>query len=403
MPISFVLATLVVAADFEKPPASPDPATLTVPAATTAEARDLVRRLGSDTFRDRDAAFRDLRQMGRLALPGLRAGATADADPEVRYRCGLLLPAAAEDDFHARLTVFLADVDGKHTHDLPGWAQFQARTGHDPRARELFADMLRDEGTRRMLAGIAVDKAELAGRVIARRQALTARLAGTVFIDPRRDVTLVEAAGLVFCEALLGEKYAPAEPRRVRGRGSVTVYSLFSRGMVTVSFTGDRYGPAVRALLVGWLDARETAAGLAQAVDVTTRHGMPEGKGYATKLLGAQGASPLLKASALFAIAQLGTRDDVKLMVPLLADESVVRQTSSYDVQVRDVALAMAAQMTGRDPTVFGMEARSGGYYGYSSYSHWFPTAEDRDKALAAWAKLEPSLAPPKPDGEKHE
>ena len=69
--------------------ASPDPASLLVPPEQVAKARDLVRLLGSDFYRDRDAATRELEAMGRLALPAL-IEARYHPDPEVQSRVAWL-------------------------------------------------------------------------------------------------------------------------------------------------------------------------------------------------------------------------------------------------------------------------------------------------------------------------
>src|SRR5262245_4685498 len=47
--------------------ANPDPKSLAVPAEELSKARELVQKLGSEAFADREAAERDLAAMGRLA------------------------------------------------------------------------------------------------------------------------------------------------------------------------------------------------------------------------------------------------------------------------------------------------------------------------------------------------
>ena len=76
---------------------SADPASLVVPPEQVAKARDLVRLLGSDFYRDRDTATRELEAMGRLALPAL-IEARYHPDPEVQSRVAWLYPLAVSDD-----------------------------------------------------------------------------------------------------------------------------------------------------------------------------------------------------------------------------------------------------------------------------------------------------------------
>ena len=111
--------------------ASPDPKDLGVSPVDLSKARELVRRLGSEVYREREEVQADLAKMGRLARQAVAEGAATDADPEVRLRCARLLPKANSDDLKARIDTFLADADGKYEHSLPGWNQFRKTVGSD--------------------------------------------------------------------------------------------------------------------------------------------------------------------------------------------------------------------------------------------------------------------------------
>ena len=99
---------------------SPDPKDLAIPPQELSKARELIKRLGSEIYREREEAHAELAKMGRLARPALVEAAASDADPEVRYRCSRLLPKAGADDLKARLDTFLADTESKYEHDLAG-------------------------------------------------------------------------------------------------------------------------------------------------------------------------------------------------------------------------------------------------------------------------------------------
>ncbi|HEY1186023.1 MAG TPA: hypothetical protein VGE74_00140, partial [Gemmata sp.] len=75
-------------------PPSPDPKSLAVPADDLLKARELVRKLGSEAFHEREDAESDLAAMGRLARLALMEGANTDPDPEIRARCNGMLPRA---------------------------------------------------------------------------------------------------------------------------------------------------------------------------------------------------------------------------------------------------------------------------------------------------------------------
>jgi hypothetical protein len=390
MPHLVVAALVLAAADV-----SPDPSSLAVSAVDRQKAHALVGRLGSPVFEVRDEAAKQLRAMGRLALPVLvRAVATA-RDAEVRVRCEDLIPAAAAADFDARLAVFLADADGKYKHDLHGWARFRELTGEDPLARELFVELLKSEPNRALIAGLAQDKAELERRVIARRHELYMRmyqrgLPAWARTEERYEPTLIDAAGLLFAETLIGDKITPRGALRM-----VTPYTLLTRTGVRSELTADRLGPVTEKLVVAWMDSRTTATSLVQVLSVAGQV-RPESVGkYAARLIGATGATAVHRASAAAMVARAGNRADLPALVPLLADAAVVRAgADGEEIQVRDVALAMAALLSGRDPADFGMDSRQRGGASYSYQNYSFPDEPTREKALARWAELEPKLAP---------
>jgi hypothetical protein len=368
---------------------------LEVPAAEREKSRGLVRRLASELFAERDDATRRLRAMGRLALPALAEAAAADPDAEVRHRCELLLPAAAAEDFDARLAAFLADADGKFEHDLPGWAKFRELTGNDPLARELFAELLKSDPNRDLIAGLAQGRAELERRVIARRYELYWQIGprGGWAEVGRPEPTLLDAAGLLFGEAQVPDKATP--------RGAVrtaTPYAILTRTGVRSEITTHRFGPAVQKLVIAWMDTRETPTSLGQAITLTGQFDPKGVSKYAARMIRAGGATAYQRASAATTVAKVGTKDDLPALVPLLTDEATVRgsATGGADIQVRDVALAMAALMAGRDPAEFGLasQSSSGPQYYYWNYS--FPDEAARERGLAKWAELEPKFAPKK-------
>src|SRR5438132_713776 len=100
--------------------ASPDPKDLAIAPEELSKARELVHKLGSEVYREREDAHAELTKMGRKARQALLEAAASDPDPEVRFRCSRLLPKAGADDLKARLDTFLADTQSKFDHDLPG-------------------------------------------------------------------------------------------------------------------------------------------------------------------------------------------------------------------------------------------------------------------------------------------
>jgi hypothetical protein len=347
----------------------------------------LVAGLGHADFRTRAAAHHDLRRMGRRALPALAAG-LAQTDPEIRFRCELLLPRAEAEDFNARLAVFLADAAGRYEHDLPGWKEFRKLVGRDAAARSLFAELLQSEPNRYLIAAIREERNELSQRVQARRQELYAAMyprgRGRASFADRYEPTLADAAGVLFCETVLGDEGAN------RTRRAATAYLLVSRSDFRQALESERYGPVARRLLAGWLDSRSTAYGLSQALMLAQRLDLPGTTRYAARLLAVKPSSPQQRATGISVLVQAGDKGSLPILRKLFTDEDLVQGAvrGREAIQVRDVALAAAVLLTGRDPAAFGFPARGAGEaasFEYANYS--FATAEDRDKAFAEWKK----------------
>src|SRR5262245_61895325 len=77
-----------------RPKVDPNPKSLEIPDEELSKARELVQKLGSETYADREEAERELAQMGRLARPALLNGVNTEPNPEIRARCNTLLPKA---------------------------------------------------------------------------------------------------------------------------------------------------------------------------------------------------------------------------------------------------------------------------------------------------------------------
>jgi hypothetical protein len=134
---------------------------------------ELVRRLGSPAYREREDAAVALGRLGREAVPALRDG-LRDPDPEVRRRCEELLPRAQRSDLDIQLDSFVADGPGKLV--LPGWVRFKELAGEDASARRLFVDLYRSE--RGVLEQLEKDPKPLAAQVNTRCQQLIQKLGG---------------------------------------------------------------------------------------------------------------------------------------------------------------------------------------------------------------------------------
>src|SRR5919106_1745186 len=92
------------------------------------QAQQLVRELGSGSFRVRQRASRQLMELGVPAKDALIEGLKS-SDAEIRDRCRRVLVGVLEEDYQARVDAFEADRQGRHEHHLPGWERFRTVAG----------------------------------------------------------------------------------------------------------------------------------------------------------------------------------------------------------------------------------------------------------------------------------
>lgn len=412
---------------------SPDPATLAVAPDQVAKARELVRQLGSAAYRDRDRAARELAGMGRAALAALADG-RGDPDPEVRMRVVALLPRAEADELRARIDTFLADRDARYHHDLPGYARFRAVAGDDHDARDLYAQILKSRANYDLLLalrGVPADRVaplaacagavaaagpespsatDLALTLAARRHMVQLGMGGhgaqvqiggqAAGAVPQIGPDLPDVALLLLAESLVAEPKAGANPLQLQ------LANLLYQDSLRRPAAGEgRHGPAFRRLILHWMDTRDGVTGLQNAMSLATflQLGQPVVAKYAAKLLTAEGGQPWVRANAAAMVARNDGKDHLLAVTRLLADDAfVVRggpNNPQPDIQVRDVALAMALLLTGQDPAAYGLAAANPGAamkYIYTTYrftDDGKTTAEaKRAAALARWRDWELGL-----------
>lgn len=216
--MSRIRAVLLVCAALSTAPAfgaSPDPKDLVVPPQELSKARELIRRLGSEVYREREDAQAELTKMGRLARGPLAETAAGDADPEVRQRCARLLPKANAADLLARIDTFLADAEGKFEHDLPGLKTFRTSVGANDKARALYVDILKSPHNMEMFAAMDRGHAD-GGRAISDRRSIMwnelqnrgGQFGGGKPFVPKQP-TLPDVAALLFAETIVPSEHIP--------------------------------------------------------------------------------------------------------------------------------------------------------------------------------------------------
>jgi hypothetical protein len=416
LPLSFVLAAPALAA---APSASPDPKTLAIPAQELSKARELVQQLGSEQFNEREAAEEELVKMGRAARVALIEGVNTDPSQEVRTRCQTLLPKANALEMKARLEVFLADTEGKYEHDLPGWREFRATvrgewrlmgysladTSLDKAARTVYVEILSSPINRQIAMAVGGPPSELTGLVSGRRQELYNQKYGRVVVvggvvtsSPalRREPTVDDIVTLLFAES-----YAKTRPA---GRNVAISVLLNSSGFIGAAQASDDKGKVYRAIAIAWLDSRQDPFDMQYAMTIASNLGLTEqAVQLAVRLFETKGAQVYTRGNAASTLARLGNKSHIPLLEKAFKDDGIlgiarvttpgvpVNEWPTYEIQVRDVALAVSIILAGEKLEDYGfadMFKANGNAVG-TAYSHtrYYLEEGKRQAAFDKWKK----------------
>jgi hypothetical protein len=405
--IALAFAALVgflapVSAAPPKSKVDPDPKSLEIPSEELSKARELVRQLGSETYAEREAAERELAQMGRLARPALLNGVNVDPDPEIRARCNVLLPKANAEELQARLDAFLADTENKYEHDLPGWNKLRAvirgewkmfgwtctvRPNTDKAARELFLEFIKAPGGQKLLAAFGGPAEELGRAVATRKQDLyNARFVRQPGAAPRTP-TAIEVVLLVFAESQVNSRHVPK-----------TNYPLTSiiqtSGLPPIVRGTDERSLAVQAIMNAWFDSRTDPLDQYGALTLANsmQNDVAAGR-LASRVLAATGLQGFYKTQALSTIVRLKSRDQIPNLEKVFDDQTVIATTGKVvngkverqSVEARDAALAVALILTGQEPSDYGFDAFPKNA-GITFSPLWAKIADDkRQEAFDKW------------------
>lgn len=401
--VRFVLATALivpfVGVGAAAPPVNPDPKALEVPAEQLSKARELVQKLASDAFRERERAQELLAEMGRLARPALLDAANTDPDPEVRQRCQFLLPKATAAEMKARLDAFLADTDGKYEHDLPGWNKLRgavrgdftvfgwtwsARPSADKTARELFTEFLKAPGGRDLLTALDRDRGT-AGQAVATRKQQLYQMRFPRDGTPGRNPTVAEVAVTMFAESQVPSKNVP--------RSTALTSVITTSGLVAAVQADDDRGRALKAVITAWFDSRTEGVDMYSALTLANNmNNNPAAGRIAGRLLTVPGVTGFYRGQAMTTIVRLKMTDQLPAVEKAFTDQSVlsttirvvngvqVRQT----LEVRDAALATAVLLSGQDPAAYHFENLTKGTTTFT-YTQGRITEGKRDEAFAKW------------------
>lgn len=345
------------------------------------KAAALVKQLGDKRYATREAAAKQLIEMGPAAVPALTAG-TKSEDEEVRNRSVALLPQAKAAAWKRRAAVYLADTEGKQKHDLPLVDEWEKLIGKpDAGARRLFAEMVKTNGE---MLDKATDRRVATTTCTARCKVVLAQARG-----PKGQIKaeIGDVAAILFVDTLV--------PTRSDWSTRAFPAQLLANPTAAETVGDADMGPAFRHLVVKWMQAREKndpTAGQQFAL-------------FARKKPFAEAAPALIKLAkdktadvftvrvlAIEALGKVGGKDAAAALADLVPETTNLFGGGEDQIRVGDVALAASLTMHGKKLSDFGMHNNFG--IGFSAGDgdepisitlHGFQNQGAREKAVKKW------------------
>ncbi len=346
------------------------------------QAQELVQQLGAAQFHLREQAAEALISLGPEALEALRQGAQSP-DAEVRHRCRELLEVIRRRLLQQQVQLLLHHPEKANPALLPGWKLFVQQLGSSQAQvarvyqkallslQELFLVWDNLPQFRQLLQQAILEAYIRSRGYWPGGHPSSEELTGLFVLSTRRDLPLDQGSLLT----LLFLSYSPPFSQQVRQGAQAA---------------------ALRRLLGRWLQQHQDRLPTERVISWGMYFQLPQTIGPATRLLSAAGANPYSVQSALLVVARFGSAPQHLALVQKHFDNQAVvyrqrrRSNEVWIVQVRDVALAVAIYLSGKDPRQFGFrEFRKHPSWVLEPSSLGFSSAQARQQAFDRWKKFQ--------------
>ena len=346
----------------------------------------LVKRLGDEECKVREAATAELAQLGLPTKSALTA-VLDHPDLEVRIRARRLLTSVMTEDLERRLKEFAADVDDVGKVDLPSWQRFKQEFGNKTEARRLFVAMQREESV--LLSAAAQGPRSAAAAVTERYNTLQIK-ALSATSGNRRPMSLETTAALVF---------VASDPDVQLSDGAAGWLATMVRQNAFAQAVGaETHDGIPRRMLIRWIEhpSAAKAANVAEMnLSAAIQYNLPEGLTPALQIIALNKSQAFYKQKAILVVGKRGGKEHLSVLEPLLQDTTRCGvlgnargngANAPAEIQVRDVALAVMIHLSGQDPKDFGYDhILTNEQVLYQSQTVGFDDSAKRDAALKKW------------------
>ena len=326
------------------------------PPADAQKFKTLTGQLGAATWAERERATAELLRSGVEALPALSAMLNAP-DAEVRTRARIIHAHIDSQDYQQRVREFAADVDGRQQLSLPGWKRFRKQVGDDAVSRKLFVGMA--TAARPVMESVEQGPAAVGRQLDEELQTIRQlNLGGLRETQGGKAMSAITA--LVFAA---GDSAVPVNAETAAALGSITFCATADAGFAKADQV-----PALTKIWGGWVGREFSAESITSEMHASRllaalNYSVPEGLPLALKQ--ATPARSLVRSLAVLTIGKVGAKQNVEDLTPLLtasdnwlADANTgVTMRIGANIQIRDLALAVSAYLSGRNPRDFGFRS----------------------------------------------
>jgi hypothetical protein len=350
----------------------------------------LVEELASPAFAKRQDAVTQLLEQEAPAV-ALLEEALQNATEPVAVQLRPVIAKLRKRLFDDRVQAIIATNDVSKLAGMPDWDRFTRITGKTQDALPVYMEMLQVE--KKLFADRMFSSSDLSDYLEERSKALRAASDG----QSEEDFPVAAAAALMLIAS---------DENVVLRRGTST---YISESLIDARFgkliTDGYHAGILRAVTSEWL--KRPGLAVDRPLLISMEHRLPVGREIALRTL----ERKVFNQSSAYSLLYLGLlqqTDTLKEVEKVMNDDTASRPVwplrgkavtdlvsgrevkSTYSVQVRDVALAVAIHLRGRRPQEFGMDVSLSELQLFTLDSMGFNSDEDRNAAYSQYRSAFP-------------
>ena len=345
----------------------------------------LLSDLSSPAFAKRQKAVVQLLQLGAPSVALLEIKLETATEP-VAVQLRQVIPKLRERLFDDRVAALERDQKLSDLSGMPDWDRFVKVTGNAEAAMPVYLEMLKTE--RALFADRMFSSSELSEHLEERSTLLRSACNG----EQEEEFPVASAAALMLI--------ASDENVVLRRATSTNISESLQDSRFGKLITDGFHAGTIRALTSEWLKRPGIAAD--RPLLLSIEYQLSVGREIALRTL----ERHVYNQSAAYSLLCLGAlkqTDSLSAVEQVLNDETASRQIwpprgktagdlisgreieSTYSVQARDVALAVAIHLRGRRPNEFGMDVMSSELHLFTFDSMGFNNDDDRNAAISMY------------------